>query len=121
LYSNFVPAANFKLPYHNGVPSVYISAFNLTAFVASQVPNSAIDPTTYTFCPNEVVCRTLKVSETEVAVVQVNVGQAVLVAALYVPVADVEEQEAGTLFADAAPQEAGTTLFLAFCIVRKEA
>ena len=98
-----------------------MSAFKLIAFVASQVPNSVIDPTTNTFCPNEVVCRTLKVSETDVAVVQGNVGQAVLVAALYVPVADEEEQEPGTWFADAAPQEAGTTLFLAFCMVRKEA
>jgi hypothetical protein len=80
-----------------------------------------MEPTTYTSCPDEVVRRTLKVSETDVAVVQVKLGQAVFVAALYVPVAEDDEQVLGTLFPDAAPQEAGTTLFLAFCIVRKEA
>jgi hypothetical protein len=37
------------------------------------------------------------------------VGQAVLVAVLYVPVAEVELHVAGTLLADVSPQAAGTT------------
>lgn len=50
-----------------------------------------------------------------------ELGQTVLVAVLYGPVAEVAEQTAGTLLAELSPQEAGTTDCLRAEAVRREA
>jgi len=52
---------------------------------------------------------------------EVVVGQAVFVALLHGPVAELAEQLDGTLFADGSPQEAGTALLRRSIAVRNEA
>lgn len=133
LYWKLVPAGKSTVTYQSGFELVYLSALRATGLLVSQFPRAGMDPDSLMFSPYTVVAVRSNVTATDVGVVHVVVvvvvgdplvkvaGQFVLVAVLYVPVAEVPLHAWGTLLAEVSPQAAGMTELRRMLAVNKAA
>ena len=73
LYWMVCPAGRVTVPFQRGLLELYDEALRVTALLVSQFPRAATLPTILTVWPQDVVLSSLKVTATDVAMVQVPV------------------------------------------------